>query len=231
MTDRRWIVICIYSALNGAVALAAVPFCLEILGPVHWLSSGLSSSLGFVLLSFLIPYGAITLWMETRGRPQEYTSRQRRYILTSQCVLILAWVVSVVPTLGFVVENHPWPLTFRHGPDTSYAVYGFEKCLGSAPPKSVTGIYYRADANMMDACYRLRFRCTDETFVHRTIDKLGLGQQEEAPHVSYSSVSKWWGELNGRRVRLHRKALSGSRFISIWYDRRNGVVWYGDLST
>jgi hypothetical protein len=190
-----------------------------------------STSLAIVSLFFLIPFSGIVLWFLNRRCRGGHSRPAKAYLVASRTLLVIAWLLSCLPTVLWIGVTQPWPLTLRHGPDTEYSRQGFARLIGITPPASVSNIYYRADEGFLDSGYRLRFTCKDSSVVSHVAARLQLQATDNPTLGLLSTTPKWWAEkLQPKGILQYARELPGKYYWYLWYDPTTGTVWYEEFS-
>lgn len=219
-----------YTVVNVYIAMTVLMYLWEV-SRFRCRISDHGFPLCFYSMFVVIPVAAVVLWMLNRRCRKEHGGATRVYLGISRVVFCLVWLASCVPVAVFAAITQPWPLTIRHGPDTSYAKTGFERLVGFAPPSSVSEIYYRADSGFPDSEYRLRFRCNDSSVLTQMVARLQLKEVNKPMSGLFSQSPKWWSERMQRKHLLqYAREQPGAYYWYLWYDPVTGTVWYEEFS-
>ncbi|MGE3540481.1 MAG: hypothetical protein AB7N91_23950 [Candidatus Tectimicrobiota bacterium] len=220
MPNRKQIVFCLYTALNGLAALGW-------LAPSGW---GVSLLAGLALSGAIIWY-----WHRTAGAAP--SSRAMRLYFT---VSKIGWTLSCLPIGGgmalWIAVEEPWPLSLRHGPDTPYAREVFTQHMQFVPPASVTALYgRRAWAGFGEHITSITFRFTDEEVIRTMVTTLSLElvPPGEVQMLRALAGPGWW-PAQAMLSRLpeayrHKWGADPQVFRHLWIDRVQRRVYFQDV--
>jgi hypothetical protein len=154
------------------------------------------------------------------------------YLGVSLAFLGLAWLPMALLAAFLVALAEPWPLSLRHGPDTTSARVVFEREIGFAPPGSVSDLYgRRAWAGFGEHLVWIAFRCDDPAVVADLSGRLRLAPvaTEEIPSLAVFDGPRWWPARPALQAMgtAYRQATGGSSqvFTHVWHDTSNGRVY------
>jgi hypothetical protein len=221
------------TALNAIAGTVWVLFFLE---RSIWGRSSLSdygAALGPVVLLFLIPQGALSIWWLKKRRPQPLTTWPRRYLHLSTAFLATTWVASCLPIVFWtgllsLYLSTRWPINLREGPDTQFARVQFEEHFGF----SATGLddlYCRREWDFGDGnIYRMRFRFRDAATLDNLIERARLVPSEPSnPSGSWLvelESPKWWP---GPDFTGYQRVFEATRGRPrLWVDETSRIAYY-----
>ena len=190
--------------------------------------SGSQAIAGFtaMILFFAIPIGFLVEHIMQSGKAHSPASRQSPRAM--RIFLGAAWLIWALPTaaiFGLAIQwDAPWPFSLRQGPDTKYAIEGFESVLGFSVPGSVTDIYYNERRLPLDSTYLLRFTCCDEGLVRRVISDWALDEESHpsSPERGNSGYPSWW---RWHATEAHT-SYKGDRGDFLWYNPQTCTVLF-----
>ena len=230
MKPRSQLVRIGYWVLLAYVALTGMAILVET--TLHNSFTDHAAPICLISLFVVIPVAVIVLFFLNWRCRKEHSRRQRIFMHVARALLLVAWLFSCLPVVLIISLTQPWPLSLRHGPDTSYAREGFAKHAGFSAPSSVSQIYYRIDGNWLDVGYRLRFRISSPDLLHQIVTHHNMTKAEKMKMgLSSSRSPKWWREKRGKKgLECYSRENPGSYYWYLWYDPATGTVWYEEFS-
>lgn len=169
----------------------------------------------------VIPLALLFLGISSGKEPNVRSLLQRIGRGLTSTALIMCWLYGLTLGLWNMMINEPWPISLRHGPDTEYALDGFNRLAGFAAPASVTDIYYKS-LGVMELHDDLRFKVTDPAVVERLVKHLELVDSETLA----SDHNPMFGAqcLSHKLQQPHLKCYYRHNGRAYWYVRYDPVA-------
>jgi hypothetical protein len=234
LEDKTKLVFGLYTALNLLAALLWILIVFEITSRTRNPISDIGVPIGLISLFFLVPLGAVSIWLLNRRRKESIPSSRKTYFLLSKIFLFISWLPSWIPMI-FVAGifslgvSHTWPFSLSEGPDTRFAQRCFEKHFGLARPSSVKELYCRESWEFGDGnTYRIRLHFTDDPVVEHIVKTLSLEplakDAADPSWVREASHPSWWPSPG--LVRYQEAYRRGNSSARLWVDRESRIMYY-----
>ena len=183
------------------------------------------------LVVLLVPLVALFLWVFKKARKIQYANKIRRYILGFRVITIVGWCLSLLPGLfwGAILFHifEPWPFSIKQGPDTTYAVEGFNKVIKFIPSNEVSQIYYKG-YEIRDYDRYLRFSTCDKVIEDKVVHALEKENSEKKAALFHlNSKLSWWFVVPEALDFEHWKG----KFQAIWLDRKTCTFYVRSWTT
>jgi len=229
MKDRARYVLGVYTSLDLLAVLVWILFILERNPHTRSPISDYGVLIGLICLFFLIPLGALAIWLMNRKGKGPITAGKRTYFALSKLFLTISWLPSFIPIVFFMAIFEPWPLSLRQGPDTAFAQHRFEKVFTFTPLPSITELYCQESWEFGDGnFYRFKFRFTDDAVVQKIIDTLRLEpvleSETNASWMTEGSPPSWWPKPGPLKYQGAYRA--GKSKAGLWVDRESRIAYY-----
>jgi len=162
----------------GLTALSALAF---VLLPLDFKAGTFFKVLVFAVPALVIAIpltGAVTKWL-VAPEPQAAAYESDRYVRLSRLVTLVSWIGSVLLVALVIWIFEYWPVSLKHGPDTTHARTGFQAHFGFDPNESADQLYFRRFLFWQTDETHAVFHYRDREVVDRIVQSFGMERSSD----------------------------------------------------